>query len=311
MANTVNNAYVQQFKANLLAVMQQTAALVRPKLMANCVRTGVNAILDEWDRVGNVLLQPVGVHTQTVQLLPNHTRRAAVMQTRGGAIPISRHVDLVRMLLNPASDYTRLLGAAAVQTIDKLIIDSALGSATTITTDRNTGQQTYGAQAMLSTYAIGGASAVDLTRVIAAGVLLSEASVPTGAKNRLWMYAPGQETDFMAITQASSSDFTKNRIHDDGTLSGNSWQGFDFLLIPDVVNEAVTTLVNMLPLASTTRTNIAMYKGGVGLSMGEEPNVEINTRADLNNEQQIFMAESSGAVRLWEGAVVKVATLEN
>ena len=188
MSLSFPNAYVTRFTAMLQQVMQQQTPLVRPKLKPDVVRTGVNAVLDTWDRVGNVLLQPVGVHTNTVELNPNHTRRGALMQTRGGGILISRHVDLVRALLNPQSDYLRLLGRAGVQTIDKEILDQSIGSATTITTDSNTGQQTYGSQAMLSAYTIGGATAVDLTRVIAAGVLLSKASVPTGAKNRVWFY---------------------------------------------------------------------------------------------------------------------------
>lgn len=308
---TIPNAYVQQFHGNFLLQMQQSVALVRPKLKDDCVRSGVTAILDEWDRLGNVLLTAIGVHTATQDLLPDVDRRAAVMTTRGGAIPISRHVDLIRMLQDPQSDYARTLGKAAVQTIDKVIIDQALAAATTVTTNQNTGQQSYGSQAMLSAYQIGTGVAVDLTTVIAAGVLLSEASVPTGAGERLWMYAPGQEQDFMAITQASSSDFTKNRIHDVGTMNGVNWQGFEFLMIPDVKNKAVTTLVNMLPLASDNRTNIAMYKGGVGLSIGEEPTTEINTRADRNNELQVFLALSVAAVRLWEGAVVEVDVLEN
>lgn len=308
---SIPNAYVQQFHGNFLLQMQQSQALVRPKLKADCVRTGVTAVLDEWDRLGNVLLTSVGVHTATQDLLPDVDRRGALMTTRGGAIPISRHVDLIRMLQNPQSDYARTLGRAAVQTIDKVVIDQAIGTATTITTNQNTGQQSYGSQAMLTAYSIGTGVAVDLTTVIAAGVLLSEAGVPTGANERLWQYAPGQEQDFMAITQASSSDFTKNRIHDVGTMNGVNWQGFEFLMIPDVMSKAVAALQRMLPLSSTTRSNIAMYKGGVGLSIGEEPTTEINTRADRNNELQVFLALSVAAVRLWEGAVVKVDVLEN
>ncbi len=311
MPTSIPNAYVQQFHGNFLLQMQQSEALVRPKLKDDSVRTGVTAIMDDWDRLGNVLLTTVGVHTATTDLFPDVDRRAAVMTTRGGAIPISRHVDLIRMLQNPQSDYARTLGRAAVQTIDKIVLDASIGSATTITTDANTGQQTYGSQAMLTAYQIGTGVAVDLTTVIAAGVLLSEAAVPTGANERVWFYAPGQEQDFMAITQASSSDFTKNRIHDVGTMNSVNWQGFDFCMIPDIVNKAVTTLVNMLPLVTTARTNIAMYKGGVGLSIGEEPTTEIDKRPDRNNELQVALFLSVAAVRLWEGAVVQISVLEN
>jgi hypothetical protein len=130
---------------------------------------------------------------------------------------------------------------------------------------------------------------MDLTRIIAANVLLSKASVPTGAGNRAMFYSPGQITDIMAITQAASSDFTKMRIHDKGTIDGESWQGFDWVEVPDVVDESVTALVRMLQLSGTQRYCIAMYKNGVGFSSAQEPSTSIDKRADLNNEIQVYV----------------------
>lgn len=308
---TIYNAWVHQFHAMLLQVMQQKTSLVKTKLGDRSKRSGVSAVIDTWERVGNVLLQPIGRHTQTVQLNPNHSRRACTMQTVGGGILLSPNVDAIRMLIQPQSDYRDMLAAAAVQSIDKDILDGAIGDATTVTTDPVTGRLSYGAQAMLTAYQIGAATAMDLTRIIAANVLLSKASVPTGAANRVFFYSPGQITDIMAITQAASSDFTKMRIHDKGTIDGENWQGFEWVEIADVVDESVTALVRMLQLASTTRSCIAMYKNGVGFSSAQDPNTSIDKRPDLNNEIQVYVSLTHGVVRLWEGAVVKVDALEN
>jgi hypothetical protein len=234
------------------------------------------------------------------------------MQTVGGAILLSPNVDVVRMLIQPQSDYRDLLGASAVQSIDKTILDSSIAAAQTITTSGTTGQLTYGTQAMLSAHTIGDNTALSLTRIVAANVLLSKASVPNGAKARVFFYSPGQETDIMAITQASSSDFTKNRLHDAGTMDGYDWQGFHWVQIPDVVDETTATLVNMLQLpASDTRYCIAMAREGVGFSSAQEPTVRIDTRPDLNNEIQVYLSLTMAAVRLWEGSVVRVSALEN
>lgn len=311
MSISIPNAWVHQFHPMLMQTMQQQTSLVKTKLGDRSKRSGVSAVIDTWERVGNVLLAPVGRHTQTVQLNPNHSRRACTMQTVGGGILLSPNVDVVRMLIQPQSDYRELLAAAAVQSIDKDILVGAIGDATTVTVDPVTGRLSYGSQAMLTAYQIGDANAMDLTRIIAANVLLSKASVPTGAANRVMFYSPGQITDIMAITQASSSDFTKMRIHDKGTIDGENWQGFEWVEIPDVVDESVATLVNMLALSGTTRSCIAMYKNGVGFSSAQDPNTAIDRRPDLNNEIQVYVSLTHGVVRLWEGAVVKVDAKEN
>jgi hypothetical protein len=297
MAVTIPTAWVHQFNSMLLETMQQTEAIVKPRLLPKSMRSGVSAAIDTWERVGGVTLQPIGRHTQTVQLNPVHTRRAATIQ--------------------PQSSYRSDLAAAAVQTIDKTILDAAIGLATTVSTSSTTAQMTYGSQAMVSSYIIGGATAMDLTRIIAASVLLSKGNCPTGSRNRVFFFSAGQETDIYSITQASSSDFTKNRIHDEG-INGISWQGFEWVEIQDVVDQTswistatAVAVSNMLPLASTTRSCIAMYKGGVGFSSAQDITPDISTRNDLNNEIQVYVSLTQAAVRLWEGAVVKVDALEN
>jgi hypothetical protein len=241
------------------------------------------------------------------------------MQSIGGGILLSPNVDVVRMLISPQSDYRELLAAAAVQSIDKQILDAAIDSALTISTSGTTGQQSYSSQAMVSSYQIGTNTAMSLARIMAANVLLSKASVPSGAKNRMFFYSPGQLTDILAITQASSSDFTKNRIHDAGTIDGQDWEGFHWIEIADVVDQtswistatAVATK-NMLQLpAADTRYCIAMGVEGVGFSSAQDPKPDISTRNDLNNEIQVYISLTQGAVRLWEGAVVRVSALEN
>jgi hypothetical protein len=309
---TIPMGWVHQFHAMLLQTMQQKQHLVKNKLGDRSKRGGVSAAIDTWERVGNVLLQPIGRHTQTVQLNPNHTRRGATMQTSGGGILLSPNVDVIRMLIQPQSDYRDLLAAAGVQTIDKAILDGSIGAATTITTSGVTGQMTYGSQAMLTAHTIGNNTAISLTRIISAGVLLSKASVPMGARNRTFFYSPGQEQDIMAITQASSSDFTKNKIHDVGSIDSLDWQGFNWVQIPDVVDETTAVLMRMLQLpAADERYCIAMFNNGVGFSSAQDPKTDISIRNDLNNEIQVYLSLTMGVVRLWEGAVVRVSALEN
>ena len=185
MSISVPQAWVHQFTPMLMQTMQQKTPLVKSQLGSRSMRSGVSAAIDTWERIGNVLLQPIGRHTQTVQLNPNHTRRGATMQTVGGGILLSPNVDIIRMLIQPQSDYRDMLAAAAVQSIDKAILDGAIGAATTLSVTAGTGQLTYGSQAMLTTHQIGTNTAMSLARIIATNVLMSKASVPTGPKARV------------------------------------------------------------------------------------------------------------------------------
>ena len=307
----IPNAWVHQFHPLLLQTMQKKEPLVRGQLGPRAVRNNVKAAIDIWNRIGNILLKPIGRHTQTVQLNPSHTQRGAIMQTEGGGILISPNVDSFRLLIEPQSDDRDMLAAAAVQSVDKVILDAAIGTATTVTAASTDGKLSYGSQAMLAGQKIGDANAMDLTRIINANELLSKASVPTGARARVLFYAPGQERDILAITQASSSDFTRNRIHDSGTIDGQDWEGFHWVQIPDVVDETVSVLVRQLALSGTTRSCIAMYREGVGLSLAQDLTTDVSKRADLNNEIQVFISRTVAAVRLFEGAVVQVDAKEN
>jgi hypothetical protein len=158
----------------------------------------------------------------------------------------------------------------------------------------------------------GAGTAFDLIRTISAAELLSKAGAPTGAGQRIMLYSPGQLRDILAITQASSSDFTKNQIHDRGTIDGVSWEGFTWMEIADVIGtDGSTALGRMLGLSSTTRSCIAFHRGCVGLSKGRDISTKINERADLNNCIQVRSFMSQAAVRVWEGGVVQVDALEN
>ena len=320
MSTTFPQAYVHQFNQNILANMEQREAVVFDKIAAGSKHMSVSGAIDTWERMGGVMLVPIGAHATTPILNPNHNRRGCPVQSIGGGILVSKNVDLVRALVNPQSDYTRELAAAAVRSRDAALLAAAVGDAMVITTAAATGQMTYGTQAMVSNRIIGTTNtAINLTVIIAAGVLLSKGSVPTGPSNRVIFYGPGQETDIMAITQASSSDFTANRIMDKGTMNGDTWQGFEWVQVVDYVDQtkwvSTATAVaeqTILPMYdANSRAMIAMAKSAVGFSNAQDFTPRISERDDLNYDNQVYISATFGAVRLWEGAVVEIIAKEN
>src|SRR3990167_8518254 len=247
---------------------------------------------------------------ETKILNPEHSRRAVTLQSSDAAVLVSDEHTL-RSMVNPQNGYTNTIVYALGRRADKHIIDALTGSATTAAVTSGSGVVTYGSQALPSARKIGAATAMDLARIINANELLSKAGAPNGAGERIMLYSPGQLRDILAITQASSSDFTKNQIHDRGTINGVAWEGFNWIEIADVMDPSVSVLQRMLALASTTRSCVAFCRSAAGLAIGRDIQTKINERPDLNNSIQVRSVMMQAAARVWEGGVVQVDALEN
>lgn len=311
MAVTVDQAWVYRFHDQLHLAYQQAGSLLQNLIAPPMVHRDVGAAIDHHERLGNVMandvISPFG---QTKILNPEHSRRAVTLLSSDAAVLVNDEHTL-RSMVNPQNGYTQTIVFALGRRADKHIIDAATGAATTASVTSGSGVITYGTQALPSSRKIGGATAMDLTRIINAAELLSKAGVPTGPDQRAMLYSPGQLRDILAITQASSSDFTKNQIHDKGTINGVTWEGFFWVEVADVIAPDLTVLGRMLALSGSTRSCIAFHRGAIGLSLGRDIATRINERPDLNNSIQVRSVMMMAAVRVFEGGVVQVDALEN
>ena len=308
---TVDQTWVYRFDAQLNLTYQQKGSLVEGLIDSGMVHRGVVGAIDHHERLGNVIandiISPFG---QTNILNPPHSRRACRLVPSDGAVLVN-DINTMRAMVNPENAYMNTIVFALGRRADKHVIDALGGSAEVAAVTAGTAVITYSSQALPSAQKIGTGVAIALTLIINAGELLSKAGVPSGANERVMLYAPGQERDIMAITQASSSDFTKNQIHDRGTINGLTWQGFTWVMIADVLNSAGSVLQRMLPLTSDNRYCYAFHKGAAGLSIGVDLKRFINERADLNNSIQVRALKDMGAVRVWDTGVVQLDVLEN
>lgn len=313
MSVTVDQAWVYRFHDQLLLTYQQRGSLLSGLIDPGMVHRGVNAAIDHHERLGNVMANDVvAPFGQTVVLNPPHSRRAVTLISSDATVLVSDEHKL-RSMVDPQNGYTNTIVYALGRREDKHVIDALTGTATTAAVTTGSGIITYGTQALPSARKIGGATAFDLARTINAAELLSKAGVPSGPGERIMLYSPGQLRDILAITQASSSDFTKNQIHDKGTINGVQWEGFLWIEIPDVIREdASTVLHRMLALAATTRSCIAFHRSCVGISSSKDIQTVIDPRPDLQSRPlQVRSSMLMAAVRVWEGGVVQVDALEN
>lgn len=312
MSVTVDQTWAYRFHDLIHTTFQQDETLLQNKIHPMMVHRDIHAQVDFFERLGlviaNDVISPFG---QTKRLQPDHTRRAVRLQSSDATVGISDEHTL-RSMVNPQSPYTYTILSALRRRSDKHLIDALIGAAETAAVTTGSGTITFGTQAFPSARKIGGATAIDLTRIINANELLSKASVPSGPTERCFLYSSGQLRDLLAITQASSSDFTKNRIHDRGTINGLDWQGFTWIEIPDVIQEdGSTASQRMLQLTSTTRHCIAFHRAAAGIAIGRDIQTTTSIRHDLNDSIQVRSVMMMASVRVWEGGVVQVDALEN
>lgn len=311
MSVTVDQTWIYRFHDVLMLTYQQQGSLLQNLIDPGNVHRDVGAAIDHFDRLGNVIANDVvAPFGPTVVLNPEHSRRAVTLQSSDATVLVSDE-NTLRAMINPTNGYLRTIVYALGRRADKHIIDAALGSASTAVVTSGSGVITNGTVALPSAQKIGGATAWDLNRTINAYELMSKAGIPNNPSERFMVYSPGQVRNILAITQASSSDFTKNQIHDRGTINGLVWEGFTWVEVADVVSPAIAVIQRMLPLASTTRSCFAFHDDGIGLSIGREITTKINERPEINNAIQNRSVMMMGAGRLWEGAVVQIDALEN
>lgn len=313
MSLTVEQTWRQQYHDMLHVAFQQKNQLVRGRLLPEVIHYGVTAAKDYFDRLSNLVAnQVVNPFGQTKTLNIDHTRRATTPKTYDGALLLSDE-NTFRSLINPVSQYREAIASALVRAGDKLVLDAAVGSAETAVITQGTGAIAAGSAVTFpSGQVVGTGIAIVLANITAANTKLSKGGAPSGAGERLFFYSPGQITDIMAITQASSSDFTKNQIHDRGTINELMWQGFTWVEIQDPVDpDTLTAKQNMLGLASTTRSCVAMYRGAVGMSVMTEIDSKFDILPQQNHVIQVRSIMRMDAVRLFEGGVVRVDVLEN
>lgn len=311
MPFTADQAWTYRFNDTIRLTYQQQKSIVRTLLDQAMIHYDISAAIDHHERMGtgiaNDVVAPFG---NTIAQNINQSRRAVTLVSSDFTVLVSDE-NTLRSMTNPTNGFTQTIIAGCNRRADKHVIDASIGTAATAAVTAGTGVITYGTQAMLAAHQIGAATAMDLTRIINANELLSKKGVPNDGKRAL-LYSPGQLRDILAITQASSSDFTKNQIHDKGTINGLNWQGFNWYEIADVIqDDASTVLLRMLPLPSY-RQCIAFHPTAIGLSIGKEIKTQLDPRPDLQSRpMQVRASMAMASVRVWEGGVVEVRALEN
>jgi len=304
---SITEAFVNQYHSMLLAQYQQDKSLIENHLDPMVVHRGVRGVSDSFERLGAVSAVDILTrHGDTSYLNPDHSKRWVNLVASEAAVLLDR-ADEVRTLIDAQSGYRDAIVRSLGRRADRHIFAAATGSAIT-------GGNKDGTAVLPSAQAIvKGTTPNDvltLAKIKVASLLLDAAAIPPGAANRVLLYAPGQTKALLSITQAASSDFTKHKIYDAGSMNGIDWMGFTWVLIPDELDQAGTVLNRMLALSTTTRTCVAFGRASIGLSVNQEIKTFIDILPQKRHSTQVRSEMQMGSVRIWDLGVVSIAALE-
>lgn len=284
MANTINKAFVEQFKSNLIHLAQQQGSRLRPSV----TEQSVSGEKFHFERLGTVAaVEKTTRHTNTPVLDVPHSRRTGTMKDYQWADLIDRE-DEVRMLISPQSNYARSGANSMGRALDDLIIAAATGNAV----DGSGSNVALPAGQKIAH----GSAGLTLAKLISAKEILDGNDVDP-SDERIMVVGSKQISDLLNTTQVTSSDYNSVKALVQGDI--DTFMGFKFVRS------------ERLAAASSVRTCFAFTKSSIGLGVGADVRTEIESRPDKSYATQVYLAFTAGATRIQDECVVEVACSES
>ncbi len=289
MAQTVTEAFIQQFNRNVYVLSQQMGSKLRGKVREQTT----SAHKDFFDRIA-----PVGVtrktsrHQQTPHTPNIHSRRSVSLEDWGAADYVDRE-DKIRLLINPESEYAQNFARGMGRQMDISII-------TALTADVATGQEGTGTATFPAGNIIAsGGTGLTIGKVRQIKRIFDSKDVVE--EGRCFVVSAQAMEDLLEETEVTSSDYNTVKALVQGSIEGNMWMGFEWIRLSD----------DILPIdGSLDRSCYAFQRNGVGLCMGKDIMTEMDRRADLWNALQILVTASFNALRIDDDTVIQVLVRE-
>jgi len=289
MAYTLDTAWVRQYEKQANHLAAQRDSRLRDTVMLKSV-TGKSLELDNIGSVDSVV-KP-SRHANTPESEVPHTRRRANMIDYHWAEMIAK-TDIARMLVNPREAYMKELAGAYNRRGDATIITALGGAAVEVDAAGATSNVTFPAAQTIAH----GSTGMTVAKVRDAARKLKAAEVDMDYDDCFLVLTAQQEDELLSDNAVTSSDFSNIQRLIDGDLKGK-FMGFYF------------RRSEQLPVASNVRDCFAYVKSGVCLGTALEMSVDVGTRRDKSNSEQIYAEWTHGAVRTEESKVVKIECSE-
>lgn len=289
MSTTVTEAFVKQFTQGIRLLQQQMGSNLREGVLMDTVK-GDRAF---YDQVGATSMTDItSRHGDTEYTDTPHSRRMVVLTPSDVADLVDRQ-DKVRTLNDPTNSYVRAFAAAANRKIDDRIIAAFDATA-------STGVDGTGTAPFDTAYDIAvGAAGMTLAKLREARELLEAAENMEDDGEYKWFIAMDAKgrADLLGDTTLTSSDYNTVKALVDGQI--NTFMGFTFLKSERIPQNAT-------PDAQA----FAWCKSSMQLAIGQEPKGFIDILPGKKHSTQVRYELDSGATRMDEKGVVRIAYQE-
>ena len=287
MASTINKAYVEQYKKNVILLAQQKGSKFRGTVNTIDVKGRSSYI----EAIGSVETQPITTRHAATPILdtPYHRRQLLLGDYAWG--DMIDDVDRIRMLIDPTSTYVKAAGFSFGRRMDDIISAGLIGTARAGMTGEN-------AVPLPSAQKLGTGSdlPMNLDYLLDIQQKFNEADVDPDEVKTL-IISPKQLRDLLLETEVTNIDYTTVKALVQGQI--DTFLGFKFITS------------NRLALdADEKRHCIAYCKDAFTLGIGMEPRVEMAKDPSRSFNLQLYMAMSLGGVRIEEVKVVEALCYE-
>ena len=288
MSNQPNETLVRQFSDQVHVQAQQMKARLRPFVEIKKVKGNDYA----YDGMGDVEATEIVGRNQPTQFSDiEHLRRKIPQRRYAVALPIDPK-DLEETLLDTQSNYASSVARAIERQFDRTAIEAMFADVRTGREFENTVD--FATDGVINIDATGGLT-YDILTDMQQGFIDNE--VGNDMPEQFVLGISGDEhKDLMNETNLTSGDFSRQMVVDKGSITFAS--GFE------LIKYGASVANPMLPIVGGERIGFAMSTRAICVGIGQDINIRIDKREDLNYTTQVYADFTIGAVRT-EGKLIQ------
>ena len=286
MSSQVTTAFVEQYKSNVMDLVQQKGSRLRSAVMSDTVQ-GKKKF---YEQVGTTNAQlRTSRHADSPLVNTPHLRRSMTLEDYEWGDLID-NADRVRLLIDPTDAYARNAAWAMGRAMDDVIITALLGTS-------YTGVSGGTSTALPSTQKIAhNSTGLTIEKLITARKIFNSNDLDTDEQLYMAVNAAMLE-DLLLETEVQSADYNTVKALVRGEI--DTFLGFKFIHTERLGTDA-----------TPNRQCIAWAKSGIQLGIGADIKASVAPRADKSFSTYVYFCMSIGATRLEEKKVVEIACSE-